>query len=211
MTSGSRIVLLPPITNCINIINRILPLFCLTFWGHFISGRSNSFLPSALPASGICGTAIIFRCCSFSRFPCLLCFLWGKRENYRLPRWTNILYLPAAFLLLLVLTNDFHQLVFAFPADAAAWLDTDHTYGAGYFAVMGWIVLGMGAAILTMLLKCRIPRSRVILGLPFVPVGLAALYTALYVAGCGWLRDIAGDMTAVQCLLPGSRAASAAD
>ena len=101
------------------------------------------------------------------------------------------------FLLLLVLTNDFHQLVFAFPEDAAAWLDTDHTYGAGYFAVMGWIVLGMGAAILTMLLKCRIPRSRVILGLPFVPVGLAALYTALYVAGARWLRD----MTVVQCLL----------
>ena len=125
----------------------------------------------------------------------------GKPENYRLPRWTNILYLPAAFLLLPVLTNDFHQLVFMFPANAAAWLDTDHTYGAGYFAVMGWIVLGMGAAILTMLLKCRIPRSRVILGLPFVPVGLAALYTALYVAGARWLRDIAGDMTVVQCLL----------
>ena len=125
----------------------------------------------------------------------------GKPENYRLPRWSGILYLPAAFLLLLVLTNDLHQLVFVFPADAAAWLDTDHTYGAGYFAVMGWIVLEMGAAILTMLLKCRIPRSRVILGLPFVPVGLAALYTALYVAGARWLRDIAGDMTVVQCLL----------
>ena len=125
----------------------------------------------------------------------------GKPENYRLPRWKNLLYLPAVFLLLLVLTNDFHQLVFSFPADAAAWLDTEHTYGAGYFAVMGWIVLGMGAAILIMLFKCRIPHSRVTLWLPFVPVGLAVLYTVLYVTGLSWLRDIAGDMTVVQCLL----------
>ena len=125
----------------------------------------------------------------------------GRPENYRLPRRTSLLYLPAALLLLLVLTNDLHQLVFVFPADAAAWLDTDHSYGAGYFAVMGFIVLGMGTAIVTMLLKCRIPHSRATLGLPFVPVGLAALYTALYVAGFGWQRDIAGDMTAVQCLL----------
>ena len=125
----------------------------------------------------------------------------GRPENYRLPRRTSLLYLPTALLLLLVLTNDLHQLVFVFPADAAAWLDTDHSYGAGYFAVMGFIVLGMGTAIVTMLLKCRIPHSRATLGLPFVPVGLAALYTALYVAGFGWLRDIAGDMTAVQCLL----------
>lgn len=75
------------------------------------------------------------------------------------------------------------------------------TYRSGYFAVMGFIALGMGTAIITMLLKCRVPRSHAMLWLPFVPVGLAALYTVLYVAGFGWLRDIAGDMTVVQCLL----------
>jgi len=125
----------------------------------------------------------------------------GRPENYRLPEWTDVLYLPAAFLLLLVLTNDFHQLVFTFPADAPVWSDTDHGYGPGYFAAMAWIALGMGAAIGAMLLKCRIPHSRGILGLPFVPVGMAAAYAALYAAGFGWLRDIAGDMTVVQCLL----------
>lgn len=88
-----------------------------------------------------------------------------------------------------------------FPADTAVWLDNDHTYGAGYFAVMGWIALGMGAAVVTMLLRCRIPRSRVTLWAPFIPVGLAAVYTVFYVAGVGWLRDLLGDMTVVQCLL----------
>lgn len=84
----------------------------------------------------------------------------GKPENYRLPKWTSFLYIPTALLLLLVLTNDLHQLVFVFPADAAAWLDTDHGYGAGYFAVMGYIALGMVTVIVTMLLKCRTPTYK---------------------------------------------------
>jgi len=135
----------------------------------------------------------------------LLCVLvalsLGKPENYRLPKWTSLLYIPTALLLLLVLTNDLHQLVFVFPADAAAWLDTDHGYGAGYFIVMGWIALGMITAIVTMLLKCRIPHSRVTLGLPFMPVALAALYSVLYISRIPWIEMLAGDMTVVQCLL----------
>ena len=125
----------------------------------------------------------------------------GKPENYRLPKWTSLLYIPTVLLLLLVLTNDLHQLVFVFPADAAAWLDTDHGYGVGYFIVMGWIALGMITAIVTMLLKCRIPHSRVTLGLPFMPVALAALYSVLYISRISWIEMLAGDMTVVQCLL----------
>ena len=94
----------------------------------------------------------------------LLCVLvalsLGKPENYRLSKWTSLLYIPTTLLLLLVLTNDLHQVVFIFPENAAAWLDTDHGYGAGYFAVMGYIALGMVTAIVTMLLKCRSCRSR---------------------------------------------------
>ena len=43
----------------------------------------------------------------------LLCVLvalsLGKPENYRLPKWTDLLYLPTTLLLLLVLTNDLHH------------------------------------------------------------------------------------------------------
>ena len=34
----------------------------------------------------------------------------GKPESYHLPKWTRLLYLPTLFFLLLVLTNDLHQL-----------------------------------------------------------------------------------------------------
>lgn len=81
------------------------------------------------------------------------------------------------------------------------WLDTDHGYGTGYFIVMGWIALGMVTAIVTMLLKCRVPHSRVVLELPFVPVALAALYSVLYISRVPWIEMLAGDMTVVQCLL----------
>ena len=40
----------------------------------------------------------------------------GKGEDFRLPRWTKLLYLPTLLLLLLVLTNDLHQQVFSFPS-----------------------------------------------------------------------------------------------
>ena len=59
----------------------------------------------------------------------------------------------------------------------------------------------MITAIVTMLLKCRIPHSRVTLGLPFMPVALAALYSVLYISRIPWIEMLAGDMTVVQCLL----------
>lgn len=39
------------------------------------------------------------------------------------------------------------------------------------------------------------------LGLPFVPVALAALYSILYISRIPWLEMLPGDMTVVQCLL----------
>ena len=39
----------------------------------------------------------------------------GKSANARLPKSTQVLYIPTVLCLLLVLTNDFHHLVFSFP------------------------------------------------------------------------------------------------
>ena len=99
----------------------------------------------------------------------------GKPEGFRLPKWTALLYLPAATLLLLVLTNDFHQLVFVFPADAPVW-GNDYRYAFGYFMAVGWLVLCSLAVLATMLVKCHIPSSRTVLMLPFIPIILALIY-----------------------------------
>ena len=67
-------------------------------------------------------------------------FYMGKADSYRMPRRMNLLYIPALLLFLLVMTNDLHQLVFRFPADAVVFPTDDYTYGFGYYLVFGWFV-----------------------------------------------------------------------
>ena len=124
----------------------------------------------------------------------------GKPESFHLPKWTVLLYIPTAALLLLVLTNDLHQLVFRFPEDAVVWMN-EYRYGIVYFPVVGWMVLCALTALVIMLVKCRVPNSRKVLVLPFVPVVLSVIYGALYIFQLPWLRLIAGDVTVVFCLL----------
>ena len=124
----------------------------------------------------------------------------GRPEDFRLKEWTALLYVPAAALLVLVLTNDLHQLVFAFPPDAAVRTDHDCGYGAGYWAVMGWDALCGLTAMGTMLLKCRVPRSRTVLWLPIVPMVLAVLYTMAMVLRAPAVHFLMGDTTVSLCL-----------
>lgn len=124
----------------------------------------------------------------------------GKPERFLLPNWTKLFYIPTTVLLLLLLTNDRHQLAFVFPADAVIWMD-DYRHGIGYFLAVGWMILCTMTALVTMLVKCRIPQSRKVLFLPFVPAVLAVVYGALYILRLPWLRVIAGDVTVVFCLL----------
>ncbi len=123
----------------------------------------------------------------------------GKGEDFRLPRWTKILYLPTLLLLLLVLTNDLHQQVFSFPSGVLS--DQEYRYEGGYFFVMGWEALCAGFALLSMVKNCRIPRSRRIRWLPLVPLALSLAYAYAYVKEVYWVWVLAGDMTVSQCLI----------
>ena len=123
----------------------------------------------------------------------------GKGEDFRLPRWTKILYLPTLLLLLLVLTNDLHQQVFSFPSGVLS--DRAYRYESGYFFVLGWEALCAGFAFLSMVKNCRIPRSRRIRWLPLVPLALSLAYAYAYVKKIHWVWVLAGDMTVSQCLI----------
>lgn len=141
--------------------------------------------------------------------PCIAVFValtLGKPDNFRLSNRVKYLYIFSAALFALVLTNDLHQLVFVFPDDAIVWQD-DYRYAIGYFLAVGWMILCTVTALAVMLRKCRIPNSRKALLLPFIPVGLAVVYSTLYllrilnVFPLRWMRIFVGDMTAVFCLL----------
>ena len=123
----------------------------------------------------------------------------GKGEDFRLPRWTKLLYLPTLLLLLLVLTNDLHQQVFSFPSGVLS--DRAYRYEGGYFFVLGWEALCAGFALLSMVKNCRIPRSRRIRWLPLVPLALSLAYAYAYAKKVHWVWVLAGDMTVSQCLI----------
>ena len=123
----------------------------------------------------------------------------GKGEDFRIPRWTKILYFPTLLLLLLVLTNDLHQQVFSFPTGVLS--DREYRYEGGYFFVLGWAALCAGFALLSMVKNCRIPRSRRIRWLPLVPLALSLAYACAYIKRVYWVWVLAGDMTVSQCLI----------
>ena len=123
----------------------------------------------------------------------------GKGEDFQLPRWTKLLYLPTLLLLLLVLTNDLHQQVFSFPSGVLS--DREYRYEVGYFFVMGWEALCAGFALLSMVRNCRIPRGRRVCWLPLVPLALSLAYACAYVKEIYWVWVLAGDMTVSQCLI----------
>ncbi len=123
----------------------------------------------------------------------------GKNENYRLPMWTKLLYVPTVLLFILVLTNDFHQAVFSFPTGIKT--DKCYSYETGYYIVLGWIIICALSSILVMLKKCRILHNKVVRYLPFIPLCLSLAYTISYIHGVKWVLFIAGDMTVTHCFL----------
>ena len=130
----------------------------------------------------------------------LIAMSLGKPDAYRLPRATAVLWLVSGALLALVLTNDLHQFVFTFPADAAVWSDTNHGYGVGYFAVIGWQVVCAVAALIVMIFKCRMKNGRRHLW-PAIPMAVSLSYLALNYIGVPWLKAAFGDVTAFQSFM----------
>ncbi len=123
----------------------------------------------------------------------------GKAENYRLPLWTKLFYIPPILLFLLVITNDLHQDVFSFPSGVMA--DIDYRYEAGYYIALAWVILCVLVSLGIMLKKCRIPKKKTFFLLPLIPLAISLLYTTAYIRGVRLVLMLSSDMTAVHCLL----------
>lgn len=108
-----------------------------------------------------------------------------KSESYRLPKKTVIALLSVSLALFFcVITNDLHQLVFNFPADAVVFSDKEYTHGILYYFCFAWIV-GAALTFFVMALKsCRLPNKK-ILWLPIIPIVGCIIYSILYVFANG--------------------------
>ncbi len=125
----------------------------------------------------------------------------GKTEDSHLPMKAALLYIPTLFLFLLVITNDLHEFVFTFPADAAVRTDNDYSYGVGYYIVNAWMLFCALSMLYVMSKKRRIAKSKKLIFIPCIPIIALLLYLIFYSSGAPWLRFILGDVTAVICLM----------
>ena len=124
--------------------------------------------------------------------------LLGQPEEYILPKWLKLLYVPTTLCFLLVLSNDFHQCVFSFAA-GEVWTDKGYSYAWGYYTVLLWEVVCAVAAFALMVYKCRLSQRKKYL--PVIGIGISILYAIIYASGAEWLQVIGGDFTAALCLM----------
>lgn len=127
----------------------------------------------------------------------------GKVDSDHPSRLAAFLWIVSAALLIMVLTNDFNQLVFVFPEDVPhfMWSDSKYSYGIGYLLVVSWMLICGTSALAVMCVKCMMPHFKGYFLISLVPIGIALIYTIIYCLGVDWLRFWLGDMTVVHCLL----------
>ncbi|MBQ9818537.1 MAG: hypothetical protein IJM59_13870 [Proteobacteria bacterium] len=104
-----------------------------------------------------------------------------------MPRYKRAITVGVTIILvILVLTNDLHQLVFRFHPGFADW-DSDYTRAPVLYIVYGWIVLLFIDAIRILFSRCRVSTSRKLIWVPLLPIFFGLCYTVLYAANA-WPR-----------------------
>ena len=124
----------------------------------------------------------------------------GHPESYELPRKYNLMYIPAVLMIMIVLTNDIHQLVFTFPGGIPDRGD-HYSYNVLYPVVMAWMGIEIMLFFIELFRKSRLPWKDRRLLLPFSPTLFGIVYGILYVLNVPVLREFAGDMNAVFALM----------
>ena len=98
----------------------------------------------------------------------------GEPENTNNRKY--LLIIPAAVLVLLVMTNDFHQLAFVFEPDFHNW-NKQYSYGPVYYVIAVWIFILVLSSIVLSINRCRISATRKKLWIPIVIILVAIIYT----------------------------------
>ena len=117
----------------------------------------------------------------------------------RIKKISTALLLPAAVLIVCVLTNDLHQQVFRFLMEPP-YSDENYHYGKIFFVIQLWIIVCLAAMEVILVFKSRIP-GRKQFWLPIIPGILLLGWNFCNIFRVPFILSIAGDMTAVCCLL----------
>lgn len=81
------------------------------------------------------------------------------------------------------------------------WTDSDYGYGFGYVLIVIYLLFCALTVLATLSEKCRLPGSRRRILFPCIPIFILLIYMLLYYLRVDWIHYIAGDVTAVFCLM----------
>lgn len=130
----------------------------------------------------------------------IIAVMAGKGENVRPGKWNMPLLGGAIALILLVLTNDFHQLVFSFP-EGMSWTNDNCTHESGYYVIMALIILcGIGGLVL-LVRKCRVTERKKFVFFSFMCLVFIMVYWFLYFVEGSFVNTYLDDMTTAGCLM----------
>ena len=107
----------------------------------------------------------------------IIAFRVGKKEEYKLPKVFNLLFVFASVLVLMYLTNDIHQLAFSFNLDFVAW-DQQYGWGILFYISTAWIYLFLIASVVLLSVKCRaIDKKKALIPIFWLAVGSLYIFS----------------------------------
>ncbi len=123
----------------------------------------------------------------------------GKPENYRISRGLYLLFIPGLAILLMVLTNDLHELAFSFPPDLPVRSEAAYSYGPVYYMAIAWI-LGLSVLSLVNMIRRSVKPMNKAFWIPLVPIAVAVIYTVFYVRRAPFVMFALRDVAVFICL-----------
>ena len=97
-------------------------------------------------------------------------FFLDRGQSAPLYKYRYMIFVFPVVLFSLVLTNDCHQLAFAFPPGQEVLGSPDYTYRFVYYLCLMWIFSCAVFTVVYLVRRCRIPHTKRILWLPLVPI-----------------------------------------
>ena len=122
-----------------------------------------------------------------------------EKDEEKTVRKIIMLLIVAAVLIVSVFTNDLHQLVFRF-SKQPPFSDMDYSYGILFMVIQAWMLLCLTGMEIILIRKSRIPGKKQF-WLPVIPGILLLGWNIGNMFRLPFIKVIAGDMTAVCCLL----------
>ena len=122
-----------------------------------------------------------------------------EKDEKKTVRQIIILLTVAAVLIISVFTNDLHQLVFRF-SKQPPFSDRDYSYGILFAVIQGWMLSCLTGMEIILIRKSRIPGKKQF-WLPVIPGILLLGWNVGNIFHLSFIQTLAGDMTAVCCLL----------